>query len=157
MESRQSTPHTQRYHTITKLSPSMLTSHQFCLLFDLRSHLIHIAASTTSYCTNLALLTLIHPIITYHPDARGRQLLSWSSPAHQYCSNNPNPINAYPPITTGVGSCFPSLAQHIFARLHVDDVCEPTEPQFVKDLFVKEASRADFRSVMSRIRLVRSE
>ena len=37
----------------------------------------------------------------------------------------------------------------------MDDVCEPTEPQFVKDLFVREASRADFRSVMSRIRLVR--
>jgi pimeloyl-ACP methyl ester carboxylesterase len=59
------------------------------------------------------------------------------------------------PILKGVGWLLPGVAQAIFARLHVDDVCEPTEPQAVKDLFVHEASRADFRSVMSRIGLVR--
>ena len=59
------------------------------------------------------------------------------------------------PILKGVGWLLPGIAQAIFARLHVDDVCEPTEQQYVKDLFVQEASRADFRSVMSRIGLVR--
>lgn len=59
------------------------------------------------------------------------------------------------PILKGVGYVAPRLAQWIFARLHVDDVCEPSEPQFVKDLFIKEASRADFSSVMARISLVR--
>jgi proline iminopeptidase len=59
------------------------------------------------------------------------------------------------PLLKGVGYFAPGLAQRIFAQLHVDDVCEPSEPQFVKDLFIKEASSADFASVMARISLVR--
>jgi pimeloyl-ACP methyl ester carboxylesterase len=58
------------------------------------------------------------------------------------------------PILKTVGWFVPEIAQHIFARLHVDDVCEKHEPQFVKDLFIKEASAAHHYSVMARINIV---
>jgi pimeloyl-ACP methyl ester carboxylesterase len=58
------------------------------------------------------------------------------------------------PILKTVGWFVPQIAQSIFARLHVDDVCEKHEPQFVKDLFIKEASAAHHYSVMARINIV---
>jgi len=58
------------------------------------------------------------------------------------------------PILKAFGNIFPGLGQAIFARLHVDDVMEPSEGQYVRDLFIKEASVAHFRSVMRRISIV---
>jgi hypothetical protein len=46
------------------------------------------------------------------------------------------------------------FAQWLFAQFHVDDIMEPTEPRFVRQLFLKEASYAHFYSVMARIKLV---
>lgn len=58
------------------------------------------------------------------------------------------------PILKFIGFLFPGLGQALFARLHVDDVIEPSESQYVKDMFIKEASVAHFRSVMKRINIV---
>lgn len=63
-------------------------------------------------------------------------------------------LNYLLPIVKSVGSVAPALAQNLFARLHVDDVVEPGEDQFVRDLFIKEASVAHFASVMRRIAIV---
>jgi len=41
------------------------------------------------------------------------------------------------PILKSLGSLFPGLGQAIFARLHVEDVIEPSEGQYVRDLFIK--------------------
>lgn len=57
------------------------------------------------------------------------------------------------PIITSFGQAFPHFAQFLFAQIHVDDVVEPFEPRFVRQLFIKEASFAHFHSVMARIRL----
>ena len=58
------------------------------------------------------------------------------------------------PLVEALGASFPSLAQAIFARLHVDDVIEHSEGPASREAFVKEASLAHFPSVMRRIRLV---
>jgi pimeloyl-ACP methyl ester carboxylesterase len=41
----------------------------------------------------------------------------------------------------------------LFARAHLRDVCEPHDPQWVKDLFVRGASWADHASVLARARI----
>ncbi|KAJ1384233.1 hypothetical protein B484DRAFT_410867 [Ochromonadaceae sp. CCMP2298] len=59
------------------------------------------------------------------------------------------------PVIAVVGSYFPALAQLFFAQVHMEDVVEPQESQqYVKTLFVKEASFAHFFSVLQRIRIV---
>ncbi len=58
------------------------------------------------------------------------------------------------PIIEGVGQYFPALAQKAFAQIHVYDIMEPSEAEFVRRLFIKEASHAHFYSVMARIRIV---
>lgn len=58
------------------------------------------------------------------------------------------------PIISGLGNYFPAIAQMLFAQIHVYDVVEPSEPEWVKQLFIKEASFAHFYSVMSRIKIV---
>lgn len=57
------------------------------------------------------------------------------------------------PVITAFGQWFPHFAQFLFAQIHVDDVVEPFESHFVKQLFIKEASFAHFHSVMARIKL----
>lgn len=58
------------------------------------------------------------------------------------------------PILRFVGSNLPRLGQTLFANIHLEDVVEASEPQYVKDLFVREASAAHFHSVMARIDIV---
>jgi 2-hydroxymuconate-semialdehyde hydrolase len=58
------------------------------------------------------------------------------------------------PIIESFGQYFPSLAQMLFARIHVFDIMEPSESIYVRELFIREASAAHFYSVMARIRLV---
>lgn len=58
------------------------------------------------------------------------------------------------PLVVNLGRYFPSLAQWIFAYIHVDDVLEKSEPNYAKQMFIKEASFAHFYSVMARIKLV---
>jgi pimeloyl-ACP methyl ester carboxylesterase len=58
------------------------------------------------------------------------------------------------PIVKTLGSFSPSLGQMLFAQVHVDDVIEPSESSYVRNLFIKEASFAHFYSVMERIRIV---
>jgi len=58
------------------------------------------------------------------------------------------------PFVRGFGLLFPGLAQTLFAYLHVDDVVEPSEPQWAKDFFKKEASWAHHYSVMKRLSIV---
>ena len=58
------------------------------------------------------------------------------------------------PIVATLGNYFPVFAQYLFANIHVEDVLEPHEPQFAKQLFIKEASAAHFYSVMSRIKII---
>lgn len=57
------------------------------------------------------------------------------------------------PVISTFGSYFPHFAQLLFAQIHVDDVVEPFEPSFVRQMFLKEASFAHFFSVLARIRL----
>ncbi len=42
----------------------------------------------------------------------------------------------------------------LFARVHLGDVCEPGDPQWAKDLFVRGASYADHASVFARAQIV---
>jgi pimeloyl-ACP methyl ester carboxylesterase len=58
------------------------------------------------------------------------------------------------PIIRGIGFLFPVLSQTLFAHIHVQDIMEPTEPRFVRDLFLKDAGSAHFPSVMARISIV---
>ena len=58
------------------------------------------------------------------------------------------------PIVKNLGELFPDVAQYLFARIHAEDVVEQSEPQYVRDLFVKEAAHAHFYSVMARIGIV---
>uniref|UniRef100_A0A7S2XZC0 AB hydrolase-1 domain-containing protein n=1 Tax=Fibrocapsa japonica TaxID=94617 RepID=A0A7S2XZC0_9STRA len=58
------------------------------------------------------------------------------------------------PVVETLGLAFPGLAQTLFAYLHVDDVIEPHEPEWVKQFFKKEASWAHHYSVMARLKLV---
>lgn len=44
--------------------------------------------------------------------------------------------------------------QWVFARAHVHDVCEPSDPRWAKDLLIREAAWADHASVMARIKIV---
>jgi len=48
----------------------------------------------------------------------------------------------------------PVIPQPMFARGHVYDVCEPDDPRWAKDLFIREASWADHASVVARIKIV---
>lgn len=57
------------------------------------------------------------------------------------------------PVILNIGQFAPSLAQMLFAYIHVYDVVEADEPNYVKQLFIKEASFAHFFSVMSRIKI----
>jgi pimeloyl-ACP methyl ester carboxylesterase len=57
------------------------------------------------------------------------------------------------PAVAFFGQYFPITAQQLFAVIHADDVVEPTEPAYVRSLFVKEASDAHFYSVLERVRL----
>jgi len=45
---------------------------------------------------------------------------------------------------------FPIIPMWLFARVHVHDVCEPSDPQWAKDLFVRNAAWADHGSVVVR-------
>eukprot|EP01038_Epipyxis_sp_PR26KG_P009116 gene9116-12297_t len=58
------------------------------------------------------------------------------------------------PMVENFGYYFPSIAQFLFAQIHVYDVVEPNEPLLVRNLFIKEATYAHFYSVMARIRIV---
>lgn len=58
------------------------------------------------------------------------------------------------PIVSNLGEFFPGFAQFLFAQIHSDDVVEKTEPLFVRELFIKEATFAHFYSVMARIKIV---
>ena len=58
------------------------------------------------------------------------------------------------PILENLGACLPELAQYLFAHIHVEDVVERSEPLYVRELFIKEASNAHFYSVMARIHIV---
>jgi pimeloyl-ACP methyl ester carboxylesterase len=49
---------------------------------------------------------------------------------------------------------FPLIPMWLFARVHVHDVCEPDDPKWAKELFVKEATWADHASVVARARIV---
>jgi pimeloyl-ACP methyl ester carboxylesterase len=57
------------------------------------------------------------------------------------------------PIVQNLGKLNPKAAQQLFASLHASDVVEENESDYVKNLFIKEASVAHFHSVMARIRL----
>ena len=48
---------------------------------------------------------------------------------------------------------FPIIPQWLFARVHVYDVCEPHDPQWAKDAFIREAAWADHASVVARTRI----
>jgi pimeloyl-ACP methyl ester carboxylesterase len=45
------------------------------------------------------------------------------------------------PIVKLMGTVAPAFGQMLFARLHVDDVVEPHEEQYIRDLFIKEGVR----------------
>mmetsp|Transcript_3388 Transcript_3388/g.5269 ORF Transcript_3388/g.5269 Transcript_3388/m.5269 type:complete len:298 (+) Transcript_3388:94-987(+) len=57
------------------------------------------------------------------------------------------------PVISTIGSYLPNFAQMFFAQVHVEDVVEPHESNYVRQLFIKEASFAHFFSVIARIRL----
>lgn len=48
----------------------------------------------------------------------------------------------------------PITPQWLFARVHVKDVCESGDPDWAKNLFIREASWADRPSVIARIKIV---
>ncbi len=48
----------------------------------------------------------------------------------------------------------PLATQPVFARVHVYDVCERTDPRWAKEKFIREASWADRESVHARIKIV---
>ena len=49
---------------------------------------------------------------------------------------------------------FPLIPQAVFARLHVSDVCEPDDPDWAKELFIRNAAWADHASVVARANIV---
>jgi pimeloyl-ACP methyl ester carboxylesterase len=49
---------------------------------------------------------------------------------------------------------FRFIPMWLFARLHLRDVCEPHDPQWAKDLFVRGVSWADHASVLARAQIV---
>ncbi|CAM9314624.1 unnamed protein product [Choristocarpus tenellus] len=57
------------------------------------------------------------------------------------------------PIVEALGFALPSVAQSIFAKVHVSDVVESHEADWVKKLFLKEASWAHHYSVMARCKV----
>jgi pimeloyl-ACP methyl ester carboxylesterase len=57
------------------------------------------------------------------------------------------------PIISTFGTYFPHFAQLLFALIHVTDVVEQFESNFVRHLFLKEASFAHFFSVLARVKL----
>jgi hypothetical protein len=44
----------------------------------------------------------------------------------------------------------------IFAHVHVHDVVEPHESQFLRHLFLKEASTAHFFSILQRLKIIQN-
>jgi len=46
------------------------------------------------------------------------------------------------------------VIQSVFARVHVRDVCERSDPRWAKEKFIREASWADRKSVHARTRIV---
>ena len=58
------------------------------------------------------------------------------------------------PIVTLLGFAFPGIAQMIFAYVHVSDVVEASEPTWVRNVFIKEASWAHHHSVIARLNIV---
>jgi pimeloyl-ACP methyl ester carboxylesterase len=57
------------------------------------------------------------------------------------------------PIVKALGLIYPRLAQYVFAVVHQFDVVESSEPQYLFDFFVREASAAHHFSVMRRLEL----
>jgi pimeloyl-ACP methyl ester carboxylesterase len=57
------------------------------------------------------------------------------------------------PVVKSIGLLFPRLAQYIFAVVHQFDVVEPSDPEWMFDLFVREAAAAHHFSVMKRLDL----
>jgi pimeloyl-ACP methyl ester carboxylesterase len=55
------------------------------------------------------------------------------------------------PVVRFIGFFLPTFAQYLFAVVHAEDVIASSEPQYLRDFFVKEASFAHFESVMARI------
>lgn len=49
---------------------------------------------------------------------------------------------------------FPLMPQAVFARDHVKEVCEPGDPQWAKELFIRNAAWADHASVVARAKIV---
>jgi len=45
---------------------------------------------------------------------------------------------------------FPCVPMWLFARVHLYEVCEPVDPQWAKDMFVRNASWADHKTVVAR-------
>jgi len=45
---------------------------------------------------------------------------------------------------------FPFVPMWLFARVHLYEVCEPVDPQWAKDMFVRNASWADHKTVVAR-------
>ena len=58
------------------------------------------------------------------------------------------------PVVRLIGRAFPNVAQTIFAYVHASDVVEASEPEWVTNFFIKEASWAHHASVMQRIKIV---
>jgi 3-oxoadipate enol-lactonase len=77
-----------------------------------------------------------------HPDAIDRLVLISTAPKFDLSMKNRLllPLFRFTPMW-------------LFARLHLRDVCEPQDPQWVKDLFVRGASWADHASVLARARI----
>ena len=58
------------------------------------------------------------------------------------------------PVVRLLGKFFPNVAQSAFAYVHSSDVVEASEPAWVKNFFIKEASWAHHASVMARLSIV---
>ncbi|KAH8097818.1 hypothetical protein JL720_732 [Aureococcus anophagefferens] len=58
------------------------------------------------------------------------------------------------PVVRVIGRAFPNVAQTIFAYVHASDVVEASEPEWVTNFFIKEASWAHHASVMARLSIV---
>ncbi len=48
---------------------------------------------------------------------------------------------------------FPFIPMWLFARIHLHEVCEPVDPQWAKDMFVRNATWADHKTVVARARI----
>jgi 3-oxoadipate enol-lactonase len=48
---------------------------------------------------------------------------------------------------------FPFIPMWLFARIHLNEVCEPVDPGWAKDMFVRNAAWADHKTVVARARI----